>query len=107
MDIGDRIQKPCEEQKYISCVRWCKTHEATIADRGDYYEIVALKLDADREALEHEMNEKQIWLNQHDYIGTKIATGRATISDYSSEIQTMREYAQRIDEIRAILGGNT
>lgn len=40
------------------------------------------------------------WLNDHDYIGIKIATGRATIDEYQNEIDTMNKYATRINEIK-------
>ena len=39
------------------------------------------------------------WLKAHDYIGTKIATGRATVEEYASEIALMTEKANRINEI--------
>lgn len=34
-----------------------------------------------------------------DYIGVKIATGRATIEEYAEQIEKMKSYAQRINEI--------
>lgn len=45
------------------------------------------------------------WLKDHDYIGTKIATGRATIEDYATEIAEMTVKANRINEIDAELQG--
>lgn len=54
-------------------------------------------------ALKEELKDKQEWLNAHDYIGTKIATQRATVEDYHDEIETMKVYAARIDEIKRIL----
>lgn len=50
-----------------------------------------------------EKQELEIWLNAHDYIGVKIATGRATISDYQEEIALMTEKANRINEIDKLL----
>ena len=53
------------------------------------------------------LNEKaklEAWLKAHDYIGVKIATGRATIDDYADEIALMTEKAERINEIDALLG---
>lgn len=105
MKIGDILQKPCDPKTYTAYARWCNQNNATLADMCDYYEVVSINSDPDKTSLEKELIEKQSWLREHDYIGTKIATGRATISDYSSEIKTMNEYAQRIDEIRAILRG--
>ena len=56
-----------------------------------------------RQALLSEKVELEAWLKAHDYIGVKIATGRATIDDYADEIALMTEKAERINEIDAIL----
>ena len=57
-----------------------------------------------RQALQSEKGELEAWLRNHDYIGVKIATGRATIDDYATEIAEMTEKAERINEIDALLG---
>ena len=56
-----------------------------------------------RQALQTEKAELEAWLSAHDYIGVKIATGRATIDDYADEIALMTEKAERINEIDSIL----
>ena len=56
-----------------------------------------------RQALQMEKAELEAWLKAHDYIGVKIATGRATIDDYADEIALMTEKAERINEIDALL----
>ena len=56
-----------------------------------------------RQALQTEKAELEAWLSAHDYIGVKIATGRATIEEYATEIEEMTEKANRINEIEAIL----
>ena len=56
-----------------------------------------------RQALSSEKAELEAWLKAHDYIGVKIATGRATIDDYATEIAEMTEKAERINEIDAML----
>ena len=56
-----------------------------------------------RQALQTEKAELEAWLSAHDYIGVKIATGRATIDDYADEIALMTEKAERINEIDALL----
>ena len=56
-----------------------------------------------RQALQTEKAELEAWLSAHDYIGVKIATGRATIDDYVDEIALMTEKANRINEIDAML----
>lgn len=50
--------------------------------------------------LEAEMSECEDWLSAHDYIGTKIATGRATIEEYADVIAEMNVKADRINEIK-------
>ena len=57
-----------------------------------------------RQALQTEKAELEAWLSAHDYIGVKIATGRATIDDYADDIALMTEKAERINEIDALLG---
>ena len=55
--------------------------------------------DLRRQALLSEKAELESWLRDHDYIGTKIATGRATVEEYVTEIAEMSEKAGRINEI--------
>ena len=56
-----------------------------------------------RQALQTEKAELEAWLKDHDYIGVKIATGRASIDDYADEIALMTEKAERINEIDKLL----
>ena len=56
-----------------------------------------------RQALQTEKAELEAWLKGHDYIGVKIATGRATVEEYATEIEEMTEKANRINEINSIL----
>ena len=56
-----------------------------------------------RQALVEEKAQLETWLKEHDYIGTKIATGRATIEEYEIEIAEMKEKAERINEIDRLL----
>ena len=56
-----------------------------------------------RQALQMEKAELEAWFKSHDYIGVKIATGRATVEEYATEIAEMTEKANRINEIDAML----
>ena len=56
-----------------------------------------------RQALQTEKAELEAWLKDHDYIGVKIATGRATVEEYANEIAEMTEKANRINEINELL----
>ena len=59
-----------------------------------------------RHELLRELKSLHFWLSDHDYIGVKIATGRATIEDYAEEISLMSQYASRVSEIEDILKNN-
>ena len=50
--------------------------------------------------LSREYEELEVWMRMHDYIGVKIATGRATVEEYADVIAEMTEKANRINEIR-------
>lgn len=56
-----------------------------------------------RQSLQSERAELEAWLKAHDYIGTKIATKRATIEEYADVITEMTEKAERINEIDGLL----
>ena len=56
-----------------------------------------------RQALQTEKADLEAWLSAHDYIGVKIATGRATIEEYAIEIEEMTEKANRINEINELM----
>ena len=56
-----------------------------------------------KQALQTEKAELEAWLRNHDYIGTKIATKRATVEEYETEISEMTEKANRINEIDKLL----
>lgn len=40
--IGTKIYKPIVRQQYALAVDWCKKNNATIEDKGEYYEVVAI-----------------------------------------------------------------
>ena len=56
-----------------------------------------------KQALQTEKAELEAWLKEHDYIGVKIATKRATVEEYANEIAEMTEKANRINEINDLL----
>ena len=56
-----------------------------------------------KQILKAEKAELESWLKEHDYIGTKIATGRATVEEYAGEITLMTEKANRINDIDKLL----
>lgn len=73
----------------------------TYSNDGSVYEepIQPTEEELRKQELISEKVELEAWLKAHDYIGVKIATGRATIDDYADEITLMTEKAERINEI--------
>lgn len=49
--------------------------------------------------IRHRITELKKLLSNYDYIGIKIATGRATKEEYATEIQQMIEWANEINEL--------
>ena len=56
-----------------------------------------------KQSLAQELAQCESRLKELDYIGVKIATGRATKEDYLDEIEEMNNLANRINQIREIL----
>lgn len=97
-----------DSELYMQMADFCNTTQKYfIEDKGDYYEVVAIPEPSEselrRNALESELATLKSWLSSHDYIGVKIATGRATVDEYSDVIAEMTEKADRINEIEAEL----
>lgn len=107
LGLGTKCYKDNFDSKlYVRMADFCNSTMAyQIEDKGEYYEIVerVTEKPSEKELLEREKAELETWLKAHDYIGVKIATGRATIDDYADEIALMTEKAERINEIDALL----
>ena len=71
-----------------------------VLDTEKLAEIEALK---EKDKLLQEKEGLEVWLKAHDYIGIQIATGRATVEEYATEIEEMTEKAERINEIDRLL----
>lgn len=94
-------QEFCDE--YSALADYCNNNGLTIEDKGDYYECVtppAPPTPTAKELLERELATLEAWLRSKDYVGTKIATGRATIDEYAEIIEEMTAKANRINEIK-------
>lgn len=54
----------------------------------------------EREKLEMELAQTEQALRDLDYIGVKIATGRATVDEYTDQIAKMSELANKVNDLR-------
>ena len=82
----------------LSCYKYINGE--LVLDTEKLEELEALK---EKDKLLQEKEELEVWLKAHDYIGIKIATGRATVEEYATEISEMTEKAERINEIDRLL----
>lgn len=93
------VELTLEEKEGFDIV-WNESSEAweykEIEKKPEPEEYVPTELDKTREQLW----EAEAWLHNHDYIGIKIATGRATVEDYASEIAEMSVYADKVNELK-------
>lgn len=80
---------------YSTVEEWEATHPAPVYEPTENEKTLA--------AYHTELHETEAWLAAHDYIGVKIATGRATADNYAAEIATMTEYASRVEELRTLI----
>ena len=87
----DTIEFDFDETKNLSCY---KVNDGVVSFDSEKEESIN-----NINSLINEKAELESWLKNHDYIGTKIATGRATVEEYASEIAEMSEKASRINEI--------
>lgn len=60
-----------------------------------------------REKIEAEIRGLDQLMRENDYIGIKIAMGRATKEEYAEEIAKSEEWAQRKSKLQALLNGTT
>ena len=105
--LGTKCYKDNFDSKlYARMADFCNsTMSYQIEDKGEYYEIVERVTEepSEKELLEREKAELEAWLKAHDYIGVKIATGRATIEEYAVEIAEMTDKAKRINGVNELL----
>lgn len=59
--IGTKFYKDnFNREKYAKCAKWCNKNNATIEDKGDYYEVVTLPLPALHEVKDVKITELKV-----------------------------------------------
>lgn len=60
--IGTKFNKPLEDlQAYSKCAVWCNANNATIEDKGEYYEVVAIPAPALEVLKKAKLDEVNAW----------------------------------------------
>lgn len=96
-----------EEMYPPEAAEWCNENNAQIIelepkDDTRQFQIEELKpyQPTELEIAQAELCATEQQLKELDYIGIKIATGRATIEEYKDQIAVMSQLAEQISELR-------
>lgn len=93
-----------DREVFEECKNWCNSSTNYYIDEvGGMYEVLPQAEVPVKEALVQEKALLLDWLRKHDYVGTKIATGRASQEEYADVISEMTKKANRVDEINSEL----
>jgi len=88
--VVPKIKDPINLYEITDVESYCEANPSKVYTTEQYTKINSLYV---------EKAQLEQWLRDHDYIGTKIATGRATVEEYANEIAEMTVKANRINEI--------
>lgn len=82
--------------------RGFKQMEVELGDDGNYYLKGYLPISIEKSRRLVRINELKQLLKEYDYIGTKIATGCATIEQYEKEIELCESYREEIRKLESM-----
>lgn len=108
MTASDRILRDTvQKQDWDEIFQFANENNLEVCDDNTYIYFQIPHVDTADEKRAKEIKAEiatlQSWLTAHDYIGIKIATGRATSDEYATEIAEMKAKADRINELEAEL----
>lgn len=102
--IGTKFNKPLETQEqldaYSSAAEWCNANNATIEDKGDYYEVVEIKPPTQEEINAMEVERLKAELASTDYKCLKYVDGAISDEEYAEVKAYRAELRQRINELQ-------
>lgn len=109
LEVGEKYKADeVSKEAFAEWARICNKDGTKHIDLIDgYYYVKANEQIPESVLLEDEKRVLEQWLRDHDYIGIKIATGRATVEEYAEEIEEMKRKAERINEIDRLLASDS
>lgn len=84
---------------YSSAAEWCNNNNATIEDKGEYYEVVEIKPPTQEELNEAEIQRLKAELSATDYKCLKYVDGAISESEYAEVKAYRAELRARINEL--------
>lgn len=102
--IGTKFNKPLETQEqldaYSSAAEWCNNNNATIEDKGEYYEVVEIKPPTQEELNAMEVERLKAELASTDYKCLKYVDGALSDEEYAEVRKLRAELRAKINELR-------
>lgn len=109
MSIGTKLPKPCPQSQWLEARKWALGHNATIEDKGNYYEIVAIPAPSIEELQTQRRAVRDNYLNgiewRVDRYKDQLAFGVPT-NDTETTYRQVLQYMQYLREYPNNLGGN-
>lgn len=91
--LGTKFKKPLETQgqldKYSSCAEWCNENNATIIDKGEFYEVCEIPKPTEAEQNAMEIERLKAELASTDYKCLKYIDGAISEEEYA-EVKAYR-----------------
>ena len=101
--IGTKFNKPLETQEqldaYSSCAEWCNNNNATIEDKGEYYEVVEIAPPTQEELNAMEVERLKAELASTDYKCLKYVDGAISDEEYAETKKHRAELRKKINEL--------
>lgn len=103
--LGTKFVKPLETQEqldsYSQAAEWCNENNATIEDKGEYYEVVEITPPTQEELNAMEVERLKAKLSATDYKCLKYIDGALTDEEYAEVKAYRAELRARINELEA------
>lgn len=103
MMIGEKFYKPLETEEqlnaYSSAAEWCNSNNATIEDRGEYYEVVPVPEPTQEEKNTAEIELLKAELSSTDYKCLKYVDGALTEEEYAEVKAYRQELRNKINQL--------
>lgn len=84
---------------YASTAEWCNNNHATIEDKGEYYEVVAIPAPTQKEKSEAEIARLKAELSATDYKCMKFVDGALTEKEYAKVREQRAKIRERINAL--------
>lgn len=101
--IGTKFYKPLETQEqldaYSQAAEWCNTNNATIEDKGEYYEVVEIPPPTQEELNAVEIERLKGELASTDYKCLKYVDGALTDEEYAEVKAYRASLRKQINEL--------